>query len=284
MRRFIFMLTCFLILSLSSFAKRKSDCSRAEIKVSYNYHKKFMRGNTEFVEMDIPMLLLVNSEKSKFYNKWTEYRDSLDSTPSGRAYENEMNRMAAIALVEKGDMTQMDNISYKTFMYVFKDYPEQQTMVYDKAGLTEYGVYNEPFSELTWQIGDSVKTVLGYECVMATTDYHGRKWTVWFAPEIPVNDGPWKLCGLPGLILEATEPKGHHHFVADGIEQSNQSMYPIYNKDKYERMDRVYMLKNLRNYYDNSNSIVEASTFGMLDLGPDAKPQTEYDFLEIDYR
>ena len=96
----------------------------------------------------------------------------------------------------------------------------------------EYGYYEEPFSEIDWQIvEDSTKTVLGYQCIMASTDYHGRKWTVWFTPEIPVQDGPWKFCGLPGLILEAAEEKGHHHFTADGIEQSSQSIYPIYNND-----------------------------------------------------
>ena len=42
------------------------DCPRAEIKVSYNYHEKFMRGNIEFAEHDIPMLLLANTGQSKF--------------------------------------------------------------------------------------------------------------------------------------------------------------------------------------------------------------------------
>lgn len=61
-------------------------------------------------------------------------------------------------------------------------------------------------------------------------------------------------------------------------------MYPIYDKDRYESINRLDMLKSLRNYRDNSNSIAKASTGGMLDLGPDAPVQTEYDFLETDYR
>lgn len=44
------------------------------------------------------------------------------------------------------------------------------------------------------------------------------------------------------------------------------------------------MLRSERNYQDHRNSIAKASTAGMLDLGPDATAQTEYDYLETDYR
>lgn len=259
------------------------DCPRAEIKVSYNYHEKFMRGNIEFAEHDIPMLLLANTGQSKFYCPGTEFKDSLESTPSGRAAAKQMRDIAIQKYIESKDESAMNSIVYKTFLYVFKDNTNESMTVYDKAGLSEKGVYEEPFSELAWEICDSTKNVLGYECIMAATCYHGRKWTVWFAPEIPVPDGPWKLRGLPGLILEATEEKGHHSFVADGIEHSAQLMFPIYCKDEYDKMTRLDMLRSLRNYRDNSNSIANAATGGLLDLGKDAPAQTEYDFLETDY-
>jgi GLPGLI family protein len=228
------------------------------------------------------MLLLVNSTQSKFFSPATEYKDSLQSTPSGRAKEKEIFDIAIRKYAESKDESAMDAVTYKIFMYIFKDYGKESVTVYDKAGMSDRGVYSEPFSELAWAIGDSTKIVLGYECFMATADYHGRRWTAWFAPEIPVQDGPWKLRGLPGLILEAYEPKGHHHFTADGIEQTDRPIYPIYDKYKYDRMKRTDMLKSLRNDRDNSNSMIKASIG--LDLGDDAPAQTEYDYLETDYR
>lgn len=87
---------------------------------------------------------------------------------------------------------------------------------------------------------------------------------------------------MPGLILEAVESKGHHHFVADGLEESNQIIYPVYGTKKYDRMKRIDMLKTFRHSRDNVNSMTKASIG--LDLGDDAPPQTEYDYLETDYR
>lgn len=270
----------------ASAKKKKQEYPRAEIKVSYNYHEQLMRGNTEFFERDVTMLLLVNSEQSKFYNQHTEYLDSLKSTPSGRAKEKQMFDIAVRRYIESKDESVMSAVVYNSFTYIFKDYIKGLSTVYDKAGMIESGVYSEPFSELAWEIADSTKTILGYECIKATADYHGRRWTAWFAPDIPVQDGPWKLRGLPGLILEATEAKGHHSFVADGIERCDQPMYPIYDKDKYDKMTRLELLRSLRNYRDNSNSMFKAATGYELGGGVDA-PVTEesrkYDFLETDY-
>ena len=161
----------------------------------------------------------------------------------------------------------------------------ERDILYDEAGFLEFGCYTDPFSEQHWQIGDSIKQVLGYECQMAEMDYHGRHWTVWFATDIPLQDGPWKFHGLPGLILEASEPSGQHTFVATGIEASDATMVPIYNKKKYAKMDRKAMLKDTRNARDNSMSMFRAQTG--LDLGVSDAPVTEetrqYDFLETDY-
>ena len=100
-----------------------------------------------------------------------------------------------------------------------------------------------------------------------------------------MQDGPWKFHGLPGLILEASEPSGQHTFVATGIEASDATMVPIYNKKKYAKMERKAMLKGTRYARDNSMSMFRVQTG--LDLGVSDASVTEetrqYDFLETDY-
>ncbi len=59
------------------------------------------------------------------------------------------------------------------------------------------------YTELDWDISTETKTIAGFLCTKATTTFRGRQWIAWFTMAIPVPFGPWKLHGLPGLILEA---------------------------------------------------------------------------------
>jgi len=67
--------------------------------------------------------------------------------------------------------------------------------------------------------GDS--TICGYPCKKATTSFRGRDWTVWYTMDLPYDDGPWKFCGLPGLILYASESDGVFSFSCIGIEKGD---------------------------------------------------------------
>ena len=81
---------------------------------------------------------------------------------------------------------------------------------------------------------------------LATADFRGRRWTAWFATDIPVSDGPWKLSGLPGLILEAYD-KGHQYtFTAVGLERVAEEpivFTPCGGKNGYRTVDRRAFLK-----------------------------------------
>ena len=279
----ILVLVC---IALGANAKKQQDYPSAEIKVGYNYHNKFLRGSDGVVDKDTPFILLANHEQSKFYCPSTEYKDSLLSTPSGRAKERQMFDAAVAAYVQNRDRSAMDGVVYHSRLYVTKDFAKSVSTTYDQAGMGECGYYDEPLSEIDWVINeDSTKTILDYQCIMATTDYHGRKWTVWFTPEIPMQDGPWKFCGLPGLIMEASEPSGQHCFTVTGIEASSQPIFPVFNTE-YEKMDRKDMLRAARHYRESSHAMFKAATGLELGGGVDT-PVTEesrkYDYLETDY-
>src|SRR5690606_20909124 len=56
------------------------------------------------------------------------------------------------------------------------------------------------------------------ECLKATTTFRGIQWEVWYAPSIPYPYGPWKLHGLPGLIIEAHDINKRYNYNAVKIE------------------------------------------------------------------
>lgn len=177
------------ILAMSCFP---SYAQKAQIKVGYDYE---VRTDDQIRTDDY--ILLSGPQKSMFFNPMALWMDINSKDDAAcQAY----GAMAA-QLEEAGRGDEVPNRAVS--MYVFKDFYKEDVTVYDDYS-DQFAVYHEPFSEMQWEIvADSTKTVLGYECIMARTAYHGRDWTAWFSPEIPVQDGPWKFTGLPGLILMA---------------------------------------------------------------------------------
>lgn len=169
-------------------------------------------------------------------------------------------------------------------IYVLKTSSDSTLTVYDILS-DEPVYYTEKFSEMSWEIGDSTKNVLGYECAMATTDYHGRTWTAWFAPEIPIADGPWKFRGLPGLILEVSVPSGIG-FYADGVVMTDRAIGKIYGVDKYEKSDRKEILRARRAMYDNPQGALAAKGIKVkVVTAPTSLSASDekFDFIETDY-
>ncbi len=271
---------CFIAISVS--AQQKAD-----IEVSYTAHHPNLRNGKDDVTNQY--ILLAGGDESKFFSLRTEYIDSLNSTPDGQAKYQEMARTAYLGGKMK-DIPRADG-SY----YVVKSGQRNALTYYDKVGTERY-YYEEEIPKIEWEVGDSTKTILGYECFEATADFHGRQWTIWFTPEIPIAAGPWKLSGVPGLILEAIAEGGQYSFVADGIQQTDKLIMPVYLANEYEKTDRIKFLKANRTFNDNPIGSINAQFAGRgvtvsrvkNENGEDVSdrlfvPREIVDFIETDY-
>lgn len=208
------------------------------------------------------MILVTSPERSLFYDKMSLYVDSCMSTPEGALRFKEAQNAALRVEHPDGTVT-MDGWKYHSvpmknqYLYVDKDFSKGEMTVYDfTAGhLTSY---EEPLSEMKWKIiGDSTQNILGYECIMAISDYHGRNWKAWFTPEIAVQDGPWKLHGLPGIILEADGGDGFF-IKATEVGSTSQDVPSVYSTDQYEKGERKKILAEHEYYENNLESIMSA--------------------------
>lgn len=72
---------------------------------------------------------------------------------------------------------------------------------------------------IKWALNDEVIELCGYQCKSASGELNGKKWTVYYTEEIPTTAGPWKLGGLPGLIVKATDDENVHVFKLESLEE-----------------------------------------------------------------
>lgn len=242
----------------------------AKIKVEYTERYQNWTGANQKEKM----LLLTNGETSHYYNPATLIVDSMLSTPQGTAQFNSMVEAANAA-------GKRPSLLPGSRTYVIKSIANGKIKYYGEAA-GELGHYEELLNEQTWDITDSTTVILGYECMMAETDYHGRHWKAWFTPEIPICDGPWKLCGLPGLILRAEADNGKYRFEATGVENSSM-IFPeqMYGHNLSETVSRKDMLKLQWTFYNSSGTQMNAQ-FGI--SMPDHQLPEGFDLIETDYK
>lgn len=105
--------------------------------------------------------------------------------------------------------------------------------------------YEERDINVEWVLQDSLKKINGYMCSLARTEFRGRTWSVWYTSEIPVNIGPWKFNGLPGLILWAADSNSDFVFECQAITQQTEpvkrNIYESRNigRGKYMQYERT---------------------------------------------
>jgi len=75
-----------------------------------------------------------------------------------------------------------------------------------------------------WKVTGDTATKGGLKCQKATTHFKGRDYTAWFCPSLPIHAGPWKLSGLPGLILEAYDSKREVQFLFAGLDKTAETI------------------------------------------------------------
>lgn len=99
---------------------------------------------------------------------------------------------------------------------IVSGYPEEMLTVHEAISPYCYEIVEDK-EEIKWAMNDAVEKICDYECKGASCTFRGKKWNVMFAEDIPTTAGPWKLCGLPGLITSATDAEGIHSFNLVGL-------------------------------------------------------------------
>lgn len=182
-------------------------------------------------------------------------------------------------------------LSNGEFMTIFKNRPAGKLTHTEKICMDWFS-YEEDMPDLDWELSDSTISVLGYECREAKCSFRGREWTAFYTEEIPIMEGPWKLHGLPGLIMQASDKDGHYRFECIGIKSKASRPITIY-KVPYNETTRLKYYDAKHRYDVNPYAYFEAGGNGHVTVTDEAGNllldsydplDLGYDYIERDWR
>jgi GLPGLI family protein len=197
-------------------------------------------------------ILEVGNKYSHFGSIWADKVDSVWYNTGINAKINRPNKDGSDGISPEKEAGLQANEKPKYEDY-YTNYPDKGNLTASIAiEFYEYR-YTEPVPKFEWKIQSDTATILGYKCIKATTTFRGRIYDAWFAPFIPVRQGPWKFSGLPGLILKTADTKGYFEWTAIGIEKPQNRYIYIHELDKREMVftNRKDVLRLQRKQWEN---------------------------------
>ncbi len=141
----------------------------------------------------------------------------LDATPEKSIFYGE-KRLQRDSLLSKMretrggsfDRTQMQNLRSDIDFTIEKDFKTGTKTYNSRIGRDQYA-YDED-RPMEWKILSETAIIGDYKIQKAETKFAGRTWYAWFAADLPIQDGPYKFAGLPGLIVKIEDAKGDYSF------------------------------------------------------------------------
>jgi GLPGLI family protein len=144
------------------------------------------------------------------------------------------------------DGGEMKNFRTRYSYTIFKNYPTGRITYTDKV--ITFFQYDEDIDVFEWQLTNLVDTIGDYVAHCAYTEYGGRHWVAWYTTDIPLNDGPYKFRGLPGLIIRLYDDQEHYVFNMVSIERSDEAILIEYMNLDWVQTSRSNFLKAQVNF------------------------------------
>lgn len=197
--------------ALASFAQQ-ADKALARVQYSFIH----IQDTTQRLQPQTENMLLVVGKNASVYTSY----DKINETIAMQKAMKEAQQNQGVFTVQSGMAVTMAAPAFikkpaSTTDYFF--FVKENKFFVKERLLSSYLVEEEP-QKISWQLTKDTANFSGISCQKATARFKGRNWIAWYAPAYPFHTGPWKLNGLPGLIIEAYDEKKEVQFKFAGIE------------------------------------------------------------------
>ena len=231
----------------------------------------FSQGPTGLWPLDIKKYTLLDSADYKFTYEFTYTTDSTKTNTKSKnelillVGNNDSKFFSSILVKKPEEVKQTTHSDARQFQdgrglngtEVFKNLKTGQTTVTTRVTATlDVYTYNETISDFNWVISNETKEILSYSCRKATTVFRGREYEAWFTTDIPLNNGPWKFGGLPGLILRVSDTNNYFIFECQSIEMPKEKEAIVKYDWKYVPSTRKDVNNLIKNMHQNLKQVL----------------------------
>lgn len=147
-----------------------------------------------------------------------------------------------------------------------KDYSKKTLSFYDQFKSVKLVTTDSEIPR--WKIEKEFVKINNIQCQKAVTDYKGRTWEAYFSKDYPVNDGPYKFSGLPGLVVSIKDSEGQHMFnliqikkmktLFDRVPENSRKM----SENEYKKLMKNYTFIPSEDF-EAFNADMKAGTIGV---------------------
>ena len=224
-------------------AEKQIELEKAELGIYYQFTQNATENKKDVILKDT-LLLAIGSSQSIFLDPY--YKSNLKKAVKARKERSLKTRLVnteheyldeVLDLVNSSSDFQEESLGDPVQIYKNR---EEGVINSVYNAFVENFITEQKTDEINnWEIINETDTVFNYPCQKAVTNYAGRLYTAWFTMDIPINDGPWKFCGLPGLILKVSDDENLFEYLAIGLEQYDGNKEIVKDNVKYEKTSLI---------------------------------------------
>lgn len=223
------LITIFSLLLIAIFANAQNK--------RFTYEYQFIPDSTNVSDVKNELMNLdVSDSGSKFYSYTVYHADSIAKV------DMEKQLAATGAINIKSDMRK-GLVRYS----VTKKYPKYEVFFHNRILMDQYKVAEE--RPIEWKITSEKLKIGEWTTQKAETDFGGRHWYAWFTTDIPIQDGPYKFHGLPGLIVKLEDKTQSHRFTLQAVKNISSLPEDIFGAKEISVNSKQYnkLLKDYEN-------------------------------------
>lgn len=203
----------------------------------FTYDYQFIPDSTNVSDVKNEMMNLdVSKSGSKFYSATVYHSDSLMKA-------DVQKQIAASGTINIKSDNQKGLVRYT----ISKKYPKYEVFLHNRILRDLYNVSEE--RPIVWKITPEKLKIGEWSTQKAEADFAGRHWYAWFTTDIPIQDGPYKFHGLPGLIVKLEDQTQSHRFTLQGVKNISSIPEDVFKANEISVNSKQYnkLLKDYEN-------------------------------------